>query len=49
MEPINKKAYETPELVTIGDVQEITKGEGFWGSDDQFWFIHWGTDPTSVG
>lgn len=44
-----KKEYSKPELTFMGDVEELTKGEGFGGSSDQFWRIRWGPeeDPTS--
>jgi hypothetical protein len=44
---MEKKEYITPELTTEGDVEELTKGDGWRGNDDQWWFIHWGTDPTT--
>jgi len=44
---MDKKEYTAPELTLLGDVEELTKGEGLKGSDDQWWFITWGTDPTS--
>jgi hypothetical protein len=44
---MEKKEYIAPELTLLGDVEEITKGEGCQGNDDQWWFFHWGTDPTS--
>lgn len=46
---MDKKEYTTPELTLLGDVEELTKGQGWQGRDDQFWFIHYGTDPTSGG
>jgi hypothetical protein len=44
---LEKKEYIQADLTLLGDVEEITKGEGLRGSDDQWWFIHYGTDPTS--
>jgi len=44
---MDKKPYIEPELTLLGDVEDLTKGEGIRGSDDQWWFIRWGTDPTS--
>lgn len=47
---MGKKEYTTPELKLLGDVEELTRGEGFSGSDDQFYFFSWGSndpDPTS--
>jgi len=46
-EIMEKKVYTAPELTLLGEVEEITKGEGVRGNDDQWWFIRWGTDPTS--
>jgi hypothetical protein len=46
---MDKKEYTAPELTFLGDVEELTKGEGWRGSDDQFWFLplFYGSDPTS--
>jgi hypothetical protein len=49
---MDKKQYTKPELTLLGDVEVLTKGEGVRGSDDQWWFIHFGSerkgdDPTS--
>jgi hypothetical protein len=44
---MEKKEYKAPELTLLGDVEELTKGEGLHGRDDQFWFVRFGTDPTS--
>lgn len=44
-----KKDYITPELTPLGDIEEITKGQGWRGHADQLWIlpIFWGVDPTS--
>ncbi len=44
---MDKKEYTTPELTLISDVEELTKGQGMRGHDDQWWFFTVGTDPTS--
>ena len=30
---VTKKAYVTPELITYGDIEEITQATGFSGTD----------------
>jgi hypothetical protein len=35
IETVEKKTYETPALVTYGDVEKLTLGEG-WGIQDFF-------------
>jgi hypothetical protein len=42
-----KKHYEIPELELLGDIEELTQGEGCQGNDDQWWFFRWGEDPSS--
>lgn len=42
-----KKIYIEPQLNVIGEVEELTQGEGLRGDDDQWWFIQYGTDPAS--
>lgn len=44
---MDKKPYETPELKRLGDVTELTQGDGWDGTDDQWWRFHWGEDPSS--
>ena len=41
---MEKKEYITPDLTELGDVEEFTRGEGWRGNDDQWWFFHWGVD-----
>lgn len=31
---MEKKLYTTPELVTLGKVEDLTKGNQMWGYDD---------------
>ena len=44
---MEKKEYSTPELTLLGDVEELTKGQGLHGSDDQMFFIQWGHTTNS--
>ena len=46
---MEKKEYLPPDLSELGDVEEFTKGQGFCGSDDQWWFIHYGEYPQGSG
>jgi hypothetical protein len=39
-----KKPYTTPVLNTLGALEQLTKGQGWRGNDDQWWFFHWGED-----
>jgi hypothetical protein len=43
---MEKKEYTTPELSLLGDVEELTKGEGLRGSYDQVWLFSWGRPPS---
>lgn len=42
---MDKKLYTIPELTLLGEMDEITKGEGSAGNDDQWFFFRWGEDP----
>ena len=46
---MDKKPYNTPELKPLGDITELTKGQGWHGSDDQFWCFSWGDDDRPPG
>lgn len=32
-----KQTYTTPELFTLGKVEDLTKGQEAWGTDDLIW------------
>ncbi|WP_143305767.1 lasso RiPP family leader peptide-containing protein [Marispirochaeta aestuarii] len=36
------KKYESPQLVILGDIAELTRGEGWRGNSDSFWIFSWG-------
>mgnify|MGYP006311597711 CR=1 FL=1 len=37
-----KKTYTAPKLVELGNITELTHGEGWNGSSDSFWIFSWG-------
>ncbi len=38
------ETYESPQLITVGSLKDLTLGEGWAGSDDVlFYFIRFGT------
>lgn len=45
-----KQTYTTPELFTLGKVEDLTKGQGVWGNDDLIFVFgiafQYGTDPS---
>ncbi len=42
-----KKAYSKPDVKALGSLEDLTHGQGWLGSDDQWWGFSWGTDPVS--
>ncbi len=38
-----KKQYEAPEFKALGSVENLTRGQGWDGDGDQWWFFTWGT------
>jgi len=37
-----KKVYQSPKLIKLGNITEITQGQGRSGNADSWWFISWG-------
>ncbi len=38
-----KKVYEAPRLSVLGEIAEVTQGQGWQGSADNLWIFSWGT------
>ena len=38
-----KKVYAAPRLVLLGEITDLTRGEGWRGSSDSWWIFSWGT------
>ena len=37
-----KKVYKSPQLIKLGNITEITQGEGLRGNADSLWIFHFG-------
>jgi|SaaInl4_150m_RNA_FD_contig_21_1672166_length_226_multi_3_in_0_out_0_1 hypothetical protein len=37
-----KKAYSAPKLRSLGNITELTQGQGWHGSSDSWWIFSWG-------
>ena len=41
-----KKVYVKPQVEVLGEVADLTLGEGWIGNADSVWTFSWGTNPS---